>query len=451
MSRRLQHLFAVLVLVALFAPGCAKHTGIVAPTLKDPVVFDDGFGAAVDFQAFLGSKLDAVAIDTTIKYSGAASLKVTVPGPSDPTGGYAGGAFTTNRARDLSTYNALTFWVKASRPITMDVAGLGNDNTGTSRFEAKWGSVPVGMTWSKVVIPIPLAARLTDEKGLFFFAEGPESGAGSTIWFDDVKFDNLLTITNPRPQIPTSNLAPDVGSTLKPTGTKVVFAVDGVDQTIDAMPGYFTFVSSNDTVAAGGEGSIRILAIGDATITAKLGDTPATGALTLRTNGAPTSAPPRPTLPAADVISLLSGAYTNVTVDTWSTTWDVADVADVTIGADAVKKYTGLVYAGIECTSQMIDASSMTAFHLDVWAPRGTTFKVKLVDFGPDGAFGTDDSEHELTFNAASTPAFTPTTWSRLEIPLSAFTGLAARAHIAQIIISGDPGTAYLDNVYFHR
>jgi hypothetical protein len=302
------------------------------------------------------------------------------------------------------------------------------------------------------VIPIPLASRLIAEKGLFFFAEGPESGAGSTIWFDDVQFENVLTVLNPRPRIPTQSLSPDVGSTLRPTGTQVVFAVDGVDQTVDAMPGYFTFVSSNDTVATGGEGAVNIVGVGDATITARLGTVDASGALTLTTNAAPTTAPARPTLPAADVISLLGAAYTPVTVDTWSTTWDVADVSDVTIAGDPFKKYTSLVYAGIECVTQTIDASAMTAFHADVWVPRGTTFKVKLVDFGADAAFGGgDDSEHELTFDAASTPALEVRTWTALEIPLASFTGLVNRGHIAQIILSGDVGTAYVGNVYFHR
>jgi hypothetical protein len=94
----------------------------------------------------------------------------------------------------------------------------------------------------------------------------------------------------------------------------------------------------------------------------------------------------------------------------------------------------------------------MTAFHTDVWAPSGTTFKVKLVDFGADGAFGGgDDSQPELTFNAGSTPPFSSGDWVPLEIPLTDFTGLLARAHLAQLIISGDTRTVYVDNVYFHK
>jgi hypothetical protein len=38
-----------------------------------------------------------------------------------------------------------------------------------------------------------------------------------------------------------------------------------------------------------------------------------------------------------------------------------------------------------------------------------------------------------------------------LDIPLSDFTGLTGRTNLAQLIISGDPNTVYVDNVYFYR
>jgi hypothetical protein len=178
----------------------------------------------------------------------------------------------------------------------------------------------------------------------------------------------------------------------------------------------------------------------------------ATGTVTINATQPPTVAAPTPTLPAADVISLFSDAYTNRTVDTWSATWDAADVKDEPIAGNATKLYTNLNYAGIEFTSQPIDATAMTHLHLDIWATGGTTFKVKLVDFGADGVFGgVDDSEHELTFNATSNPALVTGAWFGLDIPLSEFALLTAREHLAQLIISGDTRTVYVDNIYFHR
>jgi hypothetical protein len=167
----------------------------------------------------------------------------------------------------------------------------------------------------------------------------------------------------------------------------------------------------------------------------------------------PTVAAPTPTAPEENVISLFSNAYTNVTVDTWSADWDMADVADVQIEGNDTKLYTNLNYAGIEFTSQTIDASSMTHFNLDVWTPDVTSgssvFKVKLVDFGADGAYdGGDDSEHELTFDANTMET---EAWVSLDIPLSQFSGLTETGHLAQLIISGDPNTVYVDNVYFYN
>jgi len=169
----------------------------------------------------------------------------------------------------------------------------------------------------------------------------------------------------------------------------------------------------------------------------------------------PTDPAPTPTVPASDVISLFSNAYTNVPVDTWSAVWDNADVSDVQVAGDDVKKYSNLVFAGVEFTSQTIDATGMTNFHMDIWTPDPTAlpavFKIKLVDFGADGIFGGgDDVEHELTFDANSTPALATGEWVSFDIPLSDFTGLTTKAHLAQLVIVADPNTVYVDNVYFY-
>jgi hypothetical protein len=171
---------------------------------------------------------------------------------------------------------------------------------------------------------------------------------------------------------------------------------------------------------------------------------------------APTEPAPTPTLEAANVVSLFSDAYTDVPVDTWSAVWDAADVEDVQIGGNDTKKYTNLVFAGIEATSQPIDGSAMTHFHFDFWTPDPTAdpavFKIKLVDFGADGAFGGgDDVEYELTLNASSTPPLATGSWVSFDIPLSEFVGLTTRGHLAQIIISGDPNTVFLDNILLHN
>jgi len=443
----------LLALASLGAAGCDRSTDGLRPfpLSTDPVVFGDTFGAGVDFQAFLGSKVDAVSIDTAERQSGTASMKVTVP-PAGAVGGtYAGGAFVANIARDLSGYDALTFWAKASRAITFDVAGLGNDNTGTSRFEASRSAIALTTTWTKFVIPIPLAARLAAERGLFFMAEGPEGGLGADVWFDEVRFERTGTITNPRPAMSSRTLTSFVGGTVSPSGTQTIFNVSGSDVTVGHMSGYFDFSSTNPAVATTLAGTIRVIGPGVAQVTASLGGVAATGTVTINAIAPPSTPAPAPTLPAGDVISLFSNTYANVAVDTWSATWDAADVTDLQIGSDDIKGYTNLVFAGIEFTTNTIDATAMTHFHLDVLIPSGMTFRVKLVDFGANGVFGGgDDAEDELAFQAGTTPPLTAGTWSPLDIPLADFTGLTTRAHLAQLVLSGT-STAFIDNVYLHR
>ncbi|MEZ4809414.1 MAG: carbohydrate binding domain-containing protein [Allomuricauda sp.] len=165
----------------------------------------------------------------------------------------------------------------------------------------------------------------------------------------------------------------------------------------------------------------------------------------------PTSAAPTPSVPEADVISMFSDAYTDVPVDTWRTDWSVATLEDIMVDGDAVKKYSALNFVGVETVANQIDATAMTHFHTDVWTADATEVRIKLVDFGANGAYdgGGDDVEHEITISNPEQG-----TWISLDIPLSDFTGLTTRAHIAQLIYSGQPAgsmTIFVDNVYFHQ
>ncbi|MFA7329459.1 MAG: hypothetical protein WC326_00145 [Candidatus Delongbacteria bacterium] len=445
-------LLAALLLVLLSGTSCERDSDDPAPQPSDSEVFLDGFGPDVTFYAFADSKLDALGIEYSDTYQGSQALRVSVPAEGDPSGWFAGGTLVTQTAgRDLSAYNALTLWVKSSLPATLGVLGLGNDNTGTSRFTTEWAQVSVGTAWQKLVIPIPLAERLTDEKGLFHFAAGHMDGAGYTLWFDEVQFEDLDTITDPRPTIPTLTLQAEAGSSVELPGGSVTFAVDGVDQLLSCLPGYFTFSSSDEAVATvGTDGSLQVVGAGTASITATLGSVAATGVITLQSFAGPADPATPPTLPGAEVLSLFSNVYTNHTVDSWSADWDMADLADVQIDGDDVKLYTNVSYAGIEFASAPVDASAYTHLHLDVYSLEPSLFKVKLVDFGADGAYGGgDDSEAEISLTTTTNPAMQVGAWSSLDLPLAYFSGLDGTSHLTQLILSGASSTLYVDNLYF--
>ncbi|MBO0355378.1 hypothetical protein J0656_15255 [Muricauda ruestringensis] len=164
----------------------------------------------------------------------------------------------------------------------------------------------------------------------------------------------------------------------------------------------------------------------------------------------PTAPATDPNIDPTEVISLFSDVYTNVTVDTWRTDWSNATLEDIEIDGNAVKKYSELNVAGIEATSNPIDATGMTHFRTDIWTGDATEFRIKLVDFGADGAYdGGDDVEHEIVFEAP-----TQQEWVSLDIPLSDFTGLTTKEHIAQLLFISTPSganTVFVDNVFFYN
>jgi len=451
-------------LAALLLPGCFDE-----PPLPESgaSVFGDGFTTGFTPNAFAGSLLTSLSVDGTKAYSGTASIKLAVPG----TGAFSGGAVLADAPQDLSGTNALVFWATASRAATFDKLGFGlNFNPLPSTYQATLINLPLTPEWVRHYIPIPNPARLTAEHGMLWYADGDATGYSA--WFDEVKFDLVdEAALNLRPSIATASTTIGVGATATVGGRTLLYTdFDGAERAVDSTdtPGsgpaaaYFTFTSSNPAVATvDAAGVVTGVSNGQAIVTARLGARDAAGALTVNVGNvapqAPTTAPPAPALPAADVISLLSKGYTNVGVDTWGTTWSNnsagPNLTEVTIGGDPMKKYTSLLFVGIETTgANLIDASAMTHFHLDVWTPDATILKVKLVDFGAGGAFGGgDDTEHELTFNAGSTPALATGTWLQLDLPLSSFTGLTNRAHVAQLILSSSTATVFVDNVYFHK
>jgi hypothetical protein len=470
-------------LVALLPAGCATERDTAGlepePPNTDPVVFTDDFSEGTEFQAFLGSYLDALSIDASEKYSGTSSLKITVP-----LGTWAGGAFPTNRARDLSGYDALTFWAKASQPTTLDIAGLGNDNTGTSKYEASWSGIPLTTSWAKYLVPIPLPAKLRAEDGLFFFADADTTATEDySIWFDEILFERPSTIADPRPRMNAQTIETFAGVELQIGGISTTFVVSGIDQIIRHSPGYFTFMSSDESVATvSREGLVRAVGSGSAAITAKLGEVAVPDTVKFEVAVPdPTGPAPIPTHPQTNVIAIYSDAYSTVAVREWSTSWDTAEVFDLQIAGDHVKVFDfddvlapNEPFAGIDFQDDLIDAEAagMTHIHLDVWIPGAFYMRVKLVDFGSDGVY-TDGSvtacgaapqdEKDISQHAAARTIDDPDitgAWYQLDIPLVDFEGpdfggqcLWSRAHLAQLILAVPNGveTAYVDNIYFYK
>jgi hypothetical protein len=422
----------------------------VTPLFPGPV-FTDGYAAGVSFAPFGGSTND-LAVDPLEHRSWSTSLKVTVPAT-----GYTGGTLKAASPQNMAFYNAVTFWAKASKAVNLAVAGFGDSAAGDTRFKAETEPLALTTEWAKFIIPIPVPSKLSENVGLFHFAQGG-SGTSYAVWFDDIQYETLPAGQLGAPTAAEVGWHPiniDLGKTANlpsgnGSGNSVTYDLPAM-KLINVGIGFFDITSSAPAIALPGlDGTVKGLAFGSASLTARLGGLPAGVGTVSVAPASPTTAPPTPTLPATDVISLLTKAYTNVPVDTWNASWGVVGgFSEVTIAGQNMKKYSALGYQGIEFTSHVIDATQMTHFHIDIWTPDMTAFHVKLVDFGADGAYGGgDDTAVEIPV-----PVTALKQWQSIDLPLSSFTGMNFQ-HQAQIVIVGQPyqaGTVFLTNVYYHK
>lgn len=457
MNNRFAKIFPLSVAMVL-AFSCERELDDLQPAEypSNPNVFIDGFSGGLEYAAFGGSVPTAFDVDNEVTYlnTSETSMRFEVPDAGDPRGAYAGGAFFTTVGRDLTEYDALTFWAKASKAANIDVVGFGND-LGEARHQASVSGLAITTNWQKYIIPLPDPSRLTAEKGLFYYSEGPEDGRGYTFWVDELKFEKLGTLAHPKhsmlngeDQVETSF----VGVSKRIEGLSSTFNLPtGVNRTVGVTPAYFEFASSDESIAVvDGSGVVTVVGgPGTAEITATVGGVAAEGSLTIESVGDFVNAP-TPVIPQDNVISLFSEAYMNEPVDYYNGFWEPFQTtlsADFEVNGDRVLNYTDFNFVGIQFTSPTIDATAMTHLHIDIYLPNplaGTArMQLEVVDFGSGGTgvFATD------------IPASQAQQWISLDVPLSNFAGLGSRAELAQVIfvdVNGNIPGFYADNIFFY-
>ena len=410
----------------------------------------------------VGSKFSAWSVDTDVSYKGNASMRFDVPNATDPQGNYAGGILRVDgTGRDLTGYDALTFWAKASQGVTIGEIGFGEDFY-PNKYITTMTNISLGTAWTKYIIPIPNASKLVQEKGMFRYSAGTQgtNGMGYTFWIDELKFEKLGNILPLQASIMNgANVTRStfVGVEIPVTGAIATFNMpNGSNQSVNISPAFLNFTSSNSSVATVNDaGVVTPIAAGTATITATFNGQPATGSLIINCQGVFVNAPV-PTINSANVISIFSNAYTNVPVNYYNgywAPWQTTQSNDFSVAGDNVLNYTNFNFVGIEFSSPTVNATSMTHLHLDVFIPGavapGRRLELRLTDFGTNGVYGVDDSQslpYVVSNNLVSQ------SWMSFEIPLNQQTGLNSRSHLAQIILlGGDNSTIYVDNIYFHN
>lgn len=447
----------------LFTFGCERDLEELElatyPTNAD--VFIDGFTGGLEYAAFGGSDVTAFDTDTEIQYRGTTSMRFSVPDFESPAGAYAGGAFFLETGRNLTGYNVLSFWARASQPATLDEVGFGNYLEANENIVSVNG-LAMTTNWQKYYVPIPDASRLTQERGLLYYSEGPEDGRGYTFWIDEVRFENLGTITRGGSQIfngEDQNVTTEIGAVFSSNGLAVFNLPTGVNQSVNVAPSYFTYNTSDASVATvDANGTVTVIGSGVAVITASLGEEESVGSLTINSTGQavrPATPAPTPMALPNDVISIYSNEYTNEPVDFLNGFWEFSTTQseEIQVDGDDIFRYSQLNFVGIQFTAPTIDITSTNRMHMDIWTPDatgpGAEFKILLVDLGPDNSFGgDDDSSHEVTIPASM---LTTEEWISIDLPLSDFPGLTSRSNLAQIVLSGNLPNIFMDNLYFYN
>ncbi|WP_339917823.1 glycosyl hydrolase family 16 [Yeosuana marina] len=406
----------------------------------------------------IGSKLDAWSVDKEVSYEGSASMRIDVPNGNDLDGNYAGAIFIIDgetSGRNLTGYNALTFWGKATQAATINQIGFGQDTYSTLRTDIDFTT-----NWKKYIIPIPDASKLLRERGMLTYATGGVNGLGFTFWIDEVKFEKLGSVSQPRPIILDGEdvaVQTFTGSEidLAASGLKPKYNVDGKDIVVVAAPSYFSFISSNTDVAIVDErGVISIIGEGTAEVTAELAGIKAQGLLTITSSGALNPAPV-PTRLAANVRSIFSDAYIPATTSNFSPGFGGSTTQTTELGSVGAKvlSYTNNNFTGIIFDST-IDASTLTHLHIDIYTENaGTNVNIQIRDVGANGEIETDvntgnpigdDKDKRFDANGLAVGS-----WTSIDIPLDQ--GLATQKNnLGAIILAGGPDFI-LDNIYFYK
>ena len=156
---------------------------------------------------------------------------------------------------------------------------------------------------------------------------------------------------------------------------------------------------------------------------------------------APVAAPTAPTAAAADVVSIYSDSYTDVSIEAWNPNWgQTTTMETVTISGNSILKYSSLNYSGIVTNYDPgTDISGMTHVRFDYWTLDTTKLGLKLVNT----SYEDGDPKKEAL---ASVSSISKGKWVSVEIPLSDYTNDASK--FMQLVWDGN-GDVYIDNLYF--
>lgn len=307
-----------------------------------------------------------------------------------------------------------------------------------NHVQGQWYSVDIpksaftGMTWTNVY-------------QIKFAANGPGSAVPANFYLDNIYFW----------KVGVDPLADATLSDLKVGGVTIPGFGSGVENyTYELLTG--TTVAPQITSATTTNASATTVITqatslpGSATVvvTSANGTFTKTYTVNYIVTGPSTNAPTPPSRPVADVISLFSDAYTNISVSEWSTSWDDSNIQDISLLGNAIKKINFGNFLGVQF-AEYHNATEMTHFHMDYYIDAGTNLTGKVLN--PKW------SNHAAQAGETSALLLThlPTTsgsWVSIDIPLSDFGGTgSARNALYQFLVTSNLSSVYVDNIYLHK
>lgn len=306
-------------------------------------------------------------------------------------------------------------------------------NTSTSQEQA-YRLTPTQRGWVSYDIPLSsYAAGIVSNIGQFKFVDEPMQYHSSTktYYLDNIYF--WKSANTP---------------TLSGFSFPIKYTTDApftITAPTSNSSGVFSYTSSNTSVATVSGDTITIVGAGSTIITANQaadgsygpGSTTAT---LLVTFPPPSDAPLTPTHLSANVVSLFSDAYTNISGINWYPNWGQTTThLDMTVSGNVIKRYDNINYEGVEFSSPL-DVSTMEKLHFDIWTPNCTALDFYLINLSPS-------VEQKITVNP------TQSGWNSFDIPLTSFSSIN-KSNIGQFKLVSTPfggPTVYLDNIYFWK
>ncbi|GAA4968486.1 carbohydrate-binding protein [Algibacter aquimarinus] len=457
-----------LILILLLSISCERdlsNEAELATFGKQGEIFTDSpIGLGTDFYfPFLGSKATAWTVDEDEGYESAASMRFDVPNANDPDGNFAGAIFRVDGAgRNLTEFDALTFWARASQGVTIGEIGFGQDFF-ENKYQVTRTNITLGTTWTKYIIPIPDPSKLTEERGLLWYSAGSQDTGGFayTFWLDEVKFEKLGTIAQSRPAILNGEDIEQsgfLGIPIQLTGLTQTFSAPfGGNVTVLTTPSYYDFQSSDTSVATVNElGVVSVSNVGRTTISAGISNVEASGSLTIDVAGGFDFAPTPPARDISNVISVFSDAYNDVPVDYYNgffapfqTTQGGSPPLDV--AGDGIINYTDLNFVAIGTFLDVppVNVTNMTHLHIDI-KPNEAIDSGDFINIQLLNAVGTaSEASGTISFDSSN---FVQDEWTSLDIPIADFAlGDVSQMGLIFFITDATISDIFVDNVYYYR